>query len=482
MHVIMSEPEPTRNIVRNSSIGVIHLNPDAPRSDPIQDAPVTPLSPSSKYTKSTLTDISESVFCAVALSTWDNILGPKLQHVWKFPNSPAPKSDLLSHITRQVLSCEICRDLTNSAIDYKFYNLPDRGVIVPSFIFSAKGPCGLAIHTLSLILASSELHFYLEIHPVIQCCFQRLVGKIRIILDKNGFQVSMDVFTTYLSDCLKYLSLIHSSSLVHGVMFSDTAFYPDHVLERDFLGKCIASHLMTFGRSLVIGETADRINLVLYTLSLFNSQSERRCSLPVCVKTPQPYHHDLYLQGLIRNQNRPYLPMTEIAASEYPTTVIDLASRNVKQTLPYNVHLVNRHETLKNELICLQYGHFEELVVLDQDFIQISAFPETFVQIFLEEIFELAEYGQVREAYITQFMRILHKKAQCLIECVKAESNDGYQPLKTSVLNKIRNDLHLNMEGDFRIVLAIAEKLRPGIFFFLKGGRRKDLTKNVEIL
>ena len=44
--------------------------------------------------------------------------------------------------------------------------------------------------------------------------------------------------------------------------FSDTAFYPDHVLERDFLGKCIASHLMTFGRSLVIGETADRINLV----------------------------------------------------------------------------------------------------------------------------------------------------------------------------------------------------------------------------
>ena len=54
--------------------------------------------------------------------------------------------------------------------------------------------------------------------------------------------------------------------------------------------------------------------------------------------------------------------------------------------------------------------------------------------------------------------------------------------MKTSVLNKIRSDLHLNMEGDFRIILAIAEKLRPGIFFFLKGGRRKDLTKNVEIL
>lgn len=479
----MSETEETRNVVRNPSIGVIHLNPDAPHVQPIHDAPVTPLSPSSKYTKSVLTDISDSVFSAVALSTWDNILGPRLQHVWKFPNSPAPKSDLLSHVTRQVLSCEICRDLSNSSIDYKFYNLPDRGVIIPAFIFSAKGPCGLAVHALSLVLPSSELHFYLEIHPVVQCCFQRLVGKLRIILDKNGFQVSMDVFSTYLSDCLKYLSLIHSSSLAHRVMFSDTAFHPDHVLERDFLGKCIASHLMTFGRSLVIGETAGRINLVLYTLSLFNNQSERRCSLPVSDKTPQPYHHDFCLQGLIiKNHNRPYLPMTEIAASQYPTTVIDLASRNVRQTLPYNLHLVNRHETLKNELICLQYGHYEDLIVLEEDFVTVSAFPETFVQIFLEEIFELAECCQVREAYITQFMRILHKKAQCLIECLKAESCDGSQPVKSSGLNKIRNDLHLNMEGDFRIVLAIAEKLRPGIFFFLKGGRRKDFTKSVEIL
>ena len=58
--------------------------------------------------------------------------------------------------------------------------------------------------------------------------------------------------------------------------------------------------------------------------------------------------------------------MTEIAASQYPSTVIDLANRNVKQTMPYNEHIVNRYETLKNELICLQYGHFEELVVLDQ--------------------------------------------------------------------------------------------------------------------
>ena len=191
---IAMENDKNQNVLRNSSVGVIHLNPDAPPHESVpmvQEAPVTPLSPSSKYTKSVLNDITDSPFCAVVLSTWDNILGPRVQHVWKFPNSPAPKSDLLSHITRQVLSCEICRDFTNSAIDYKFYNLPDRGVIVPAFIFSAKGPCGLAVHSLSLIMTPSELKFYLEIHPVLQCCFQRLVGKLRIILDKVSLQFSI---------------------------------------------------------------------------------------------------------------------------------------------------------------------------------------------------------------------------------------------------------------------------------------------------
>lgn len=46
------------------------------------------------------------------------------------------------------------------------------------------------------------------------------------------------------------------------LQLSNTAFCPEHVLEVDFLSRCVASHLMTFGRSLVVGETADRINLV----------------------------------------------------------------------------------------------------------------------------------------------------------------------------------------------------------------------------
>ncbi|XP_053394859.1 guanine nucleotide exchange factor C9orf72-like [Mercenaria mercenaria] len=472
-------------IYRQQDMGVIHVNTSDSPSDNATPA-LTPSSPSSKYTKSSIPGLDEtnSPFRGIVLTFWDNILGPRVRHVWRINQREVLQSDLLSHITSQVLSCEICRDPFKCDIDYKFYNLPHKGVIVPAFVFSAKGTHGIAVHSLYIVIPSSELKFYLEIHETLTCCFQRLTGKFRVILDKNDFDTSIEVFTKYLMECVRFLSLVHFSSLADMISISDTAFCPEHVLERDFLARCVASHLMTFGRTLVIGETADRINLVLYTLSMFNSQPERRCSLPLCVKDPKPYHHDFFLQGLIKEDSKKFLPMTEIFASRYPTTIIDLTSRDVKQTETYSDHILHRYETIKNELICLQYGHFEELVVLDQDLHASSAYPDTLVQTFMKEIFELPETCWIREAYISQFMRMLHKRAQCLIECAKAESNDGTVPLKLQTLRKIRNDLQLHAEGDFRIVLATAEKLKPGFFCFLKTHRKaeRDQTKNVEVL
>ena len=51
-----------------------------------------------------------------------------------------------------------------------------------------------------------------------------------VLAFQNGHQVSMDVFSTYLSDCLKYLSLIHSGSLAHGVLVSKASFRPFQTL------------------------------------------------------------------------------------------------------------------------------------------------------------------------------------------------------------------------------------------------------------
>lgn len=172
-------------IYKQQHMGVIHVNTSDGNSD-TSKPPVTPSSPSSKYTKSSLIGINESnsPFLGIVLSFWDNILGPRVRHVWRASQKEALQSDLLSHITSQVLSCEICRDPFKCDIDYKFYNLPHKGVIVPAFVFTAKGTHGIAVHSLFLVLPVSELKFYLEIHETLTSCFQRLTGKFRVILDK----------------------------------------------------------------------------------------------------------------------------------------------------------------------------------------------------------------------------------------------------------------------------------------------------------
>lgn len=469
--------------MRSANIGALDLcaKPNAK----FLDSPVTPSSPSSQYSKSSLAGITDTLcpYRGVVLSFWDNILGPRVRHIWKTDNKERLNTELLSHITSQVLSSEICRDLHKCDIDFKFYNLPQKNVIVPAFVFSAKGENGQSVHTLFLVLSQSDLEFYLDIHDVLANCMTRLAGKLRILLEKNTFNDSLDVFSKCLFKCLRHLSHIHTASLENNVKFHDTAFCPDHVLEKDFLTRCVASHLMTFGRSLVLGETAERINLLLFTLSMFNSASERRCSLPLCVKNPQTsYHHDLYLQGLIKSKHRPELPMTEIVASQYPTTIIDLSSRVVRQTQCYSEHVLHRYETIKNELICLQYGHFEDLEVLDQDLTSVSAYPETMVQKLVKEIFELPGMCSIRENYIVHFMRLLNKKAQCLIEWTRAESLEWSTSIKPQTLKKIRQDLKLNAEGDFRIVLSAAEKLKPGIYCFLKRPRAERDHIKAEVL
>ena len=47
---------------------------------------------------------------------------------------------------------------------------------------------------------------------------------------------------------------------------SDTYFCPSHNLEREFLHNCITSHLVTFGKSLVIGDKVENINAVRYLI------------------------------------------------------------------------------------------------------------------------------------------------------------------------------------------------------------------------
>ena len=63
-------------------------------------------------------------------------------------------------------------------------------------------------------------------------------------------------------------------------------------------------------------------------------------------------------------------------------------------------------------------------------------------------------------------------------------SNDGLHSLKPNTIQKMRHDLQLNAEGDYRIILAVAEKLKPGLFCFLRNNKRvtRDHGRIIETL
>lgn len=56
--------------------------------------------------------------------------------------------------------------------------------------------------------------------------------------------------------------------------------------------------------------------------------------------------------------------MKEIFLSKYPTTVIDVDTRQVQQSPLYPEHVVCHCETLKNDLICLYYGDFDDVDIV----------------------------------------------------------------------------------------------------------------------
>lgn len=169
---------------RNNNIGIIKLASGVKQSNGFGNALNTPLSPSSKYTTSYLQQSDHSIISAVMFSYWDNILGPRLYHVWCTDSFSIPSNSILMYVCGQVLNGEICRDPMDSQIDYKFYNMPDKGIIVMTFVFSAKGRFGQGVHSVSFIIPNSETKYYLEIHELLRCWFQRMIGKVRILLNK----------------------------------------------------------------------------------------------------------------------------------------------------------------------------------------------------------------------------------------------------------------------------------------------------------
>ncbi|XP_066298580.1 guanine nucleotide exchange factor C9orf72-like [Branchiostoma lanceolatum] len=428
-------------------------------------SPLSPLPP-----ESNIPDTENSIIQAVVLSVWDNILGPRTQHVWRTQCQEPSPTGIVPYISNHTLSGEICRcgeEETAGSVDSKFYILPDKNIIASSFIFTGKAKAGSSVYALSVILPSSKLKLYLPWHDLCGARLTKIIMQLQLDLETlDGGDVIMSLSDS-LQQFVHLMLSLQKDSLNPSMDLSESVFASgkERMVEEGFLRRAIISHLQTLGCSVVYGKSDKIINMVIHTLAAFLSPTERQRSR-ACVRstTPHLYEPDLFLQGIIEDKKSAGLdlPMFDVLTSRYPTSLINLTNAEVRQTPPFHVHSARRHEILTLQM----YADAEESPLPDMSIFELVDTDESFVQTFLAEVFQLHPSCGVREVYIENFCRMLERKALALIKYLETETERGQQPLKISSLKRIRNDLSLKLEGDFCTVLATAEKMKPGVYNF----------------
>ncbi|XP_059830890.1 guanine nucleotide exchange factor C9orf72 homolog isoform X2 [Hypanus sabinus] len=400
-----------------------------------------PQSPAVAKTEITLD--GDSPLLAATFAYWDNILGPRVRHIW------APKCEQLllsdgeiTFLANHTLNGEILRSAKSGAIDVKFFVLSEKGVIIISLIFDGNMNGDRSTYALSVILPQTELGFYLPLHRLCVDRLTHIIRKGRIWMYKGQSIISF--LTTEITPIMELFSSMKTHGVLEEVQIKDTVLNDDDIgdsCHEDFLHKAISSHLQTCGCSVVVGSNPEKVN------------KDATGSF--------------------------VLPYRQIMYAPYPTTHIDVDVNTVKQMAPCHEHIYNQQNYMNMELVTLQKTASEEVVIpdtiihMDESFTpNLNIFQDvmnrdTLVKSFLDQIFQLKSGLSLRSIFLAQFLLVLHRKAQTVIKYIEDETQRGKKPFRS--LRNLKIDLDLAVEGDLSIIMAMAEKLKPGLHSFIFG-------------
>ncbi|XP_061551743.1 guanine nucleotide exchange factor C9orf72 homolog isoform X4 [Phycodurus eques] len=166
----------------------------------------------------------ECPLLAATFAYWDNILGPRVHHIW------APKGDHVmflsdgdvTFLANHTLNGEILRSAECGAVDVKFFVLAEKGVIIVSLIFDGELKGDKNTYALSIILPQTELAFYLPLHTI---CVERLkhaIRKGRIWLQK-GYNI-IAVLSSEIVSIMELLASMKTHSVPEDIDDSTGSF------------------------------------------------------------------------------------------------------------------------------------------------------------------------------------------------------------------------------------------------------------------
>ncbi|XP_071437037.1 guanine nucleotide exchange factor C9orf72 homolog isoform X2 [Pithys albifrons albifrons] len=312
--------------------------------------------------------------------------------------------------------------------------------------------------------------------------FQKIVLEGTERMEDQG-QSIIPMLTGEVIPVMELLSSMKSHSVPEEIDIGDTVLNDDDIgdsCHEEFLLNAISSHLQTCGCSVVVGSSAEKINKIVRTLCLFLTPSERKCSRLCRNESSFKYESGLFVQGLLKDATGSFvLPFRQVMYAPYPTTHIDVDVNTVKQMPPCHEHIYNQRRYMRSELTAFWRAnsdeemsqdhiiHTDESFTPDLNVFQDIMHRDTLVKAFLDQIFHLKPGLSLRSTFLAQFLLVLHRKALTLIKYIEDDTQKGKKPFKS--LRSLKVDLDLTAEGDLNIIMALAEKIKPGLHCFIFG-------------
>ncbi|XP_047102038.1 guanine nucleotide exchange factor C9orf72-like isoform X1 [Schistocerca piceifrons] len=415
-----------------------------------------------------LPSAEEHLISVVVLSRWDDIMGPQTVHVWMEQAEKSTCNIDMIRAIRYVTNHTVSQAAETSAMGPKIFVVSDLDIIAQSLTFGVRVHRGQRRlpHSISVLVSLSQYSSFLELRCLCHQWLIRTAARLQTQL-QGPFNCAPFITNDKLDGWMMELCymLVSVKSCGFGTVPDR---YSSEILDHPLIERALTSHLQTFGCTVVMGTSATDINQFIYFLAQFLSASERVCSRLVIPNVHYPFHVGLYLQGLLLDEfGCRELCSTELSSNPYPVTAIDLTQTSqigaVKQTflLPFNSDgcLVNAQGRVHAT---------DDVTGVHGRILHPVKDSASLVQELLKDLRRLQppDWAKV----VTLFVQKISTMAHCLlsqIHCLRyaeiVSSSVFGSPPHRHFLMKC-----LNLEdSDFRIVLAAAEKLKPGVYSYI---------------
>ncbi|KAI6227909.1 hypothetical protein M3Y95_00566400 [Aphelenchoides besseyi] len=384
-------------------------------------------------------------------------------------------------VVKMALSEAICCFQFDSSPVVKISIVPNRRLMIVSFLFSAKNDLK-SMMAISILLNENAEDWYYAREEVFEEMFADIIPCFKANLLVSDESDTICRLTEDFLDMCNFWGALEkypllSSTSIWKTDLNTTCFMGENLelFDFNFLCKSITACLISQGHCVVIGNDGAIVDKLMITLSLFLPTKHKL----LCIKPHQhPFSPYYRLQGLRRSDVEDlYL---NSAASHWPMCFIDVDRKTVSTSGKYFVHR-SRKETLQlhelGQILHTNLSAEEQVIsrrppIINPIPVEIEPYIERLFQLF----FLLPDRIE-RVAFIDHMLTTLEYKANALIQTVKEVSEPSKNFKESAVSSKwslsaVRKILGLESEALFGILIAQAQLISRSFPEFLYQSRR----------